>query len=265
MGRPARVSITRDRRTDGSITYALRIRVGGVDDRVPLGNTAEGWDEARVDVARRQQLAKIELGLWSPSASTVGSTYKEEPTFRELATDWLDARKQNPAIRSRTTELNEWQLRRYLAPFFGDLLPSQITSDKVKQYRRRIHAENAHIRAAAEAGVPLSDTRSKQPLRTLSNDSINKTLRTLAAILDEAEDGGWVARNVARGRRMPSRSNVVEPAGRSKSMSSWCWSKLRGNSTRSATSRQLLRRPLTCASFATTPGWSGTQSPSESA
>jgi integrase len=35
----------------------------------------------------------------------------------------------------------------------------------------------------------------------LGNDSINKTLRTLAAVLDEAEDHGWIARNVARGRR----------------------------------------------------------------
>ena len=38
-------------------------------------------------------------------------------------------------------------------------------------------------------------------LRTLSNESINKTLRTLALILDEAEDAGWIERNVARGRR----------------------------------------------------------------
>lgn len=86
-------------------------------------------------------------------------------------------------------------------PFFGHLLPSQITSDKVKQYRRRIQADNAQIRAAAEAGVPLRDGRNGQPLRTLSNDSINKTLRTLAAILDEAEDAGRVTRNIARGRR----------------------------------------------------------------
>ena len=72
------------------------------------------------------------------------TTHDEEPTFRELATDWLQARKQNPAIGPRTTELNEWQLRRYLAPFFGELLPSQITNEKVKQYRRhpmpRMHA-----------------------------------------------------------------------------------------------------------------------------
>jgi integrase len=201
MAPAAHVTITRDRRTDGSITYGLRIRVAGADERVPLGNSGEGWDEARADVARRQQVAKMELGLWTPRVRGIGKEYDEEPTFRELATDWLDARRQNPAIGPRTVDLNEWQLRRYLAPFFGELLPSQITSEKVKQYRRHIHSENARIRAAAETGTPFKDPRTGQMLRTLSNESINKTLRTLAAILDEAEDAGWVPRNVARGRR----------------------------------------------------------------
>ena len=201
MPRRPSIQITRDSRSDGSVTFGLRVRVGGADERVPLGNTNEGWDESRVETARRQLLAKIELGLWTPRRTDVGHDYDEEPTFRELATDWLEARKQNPAIQLRTTELNEWQLRRYLTPFFGELLPSQITAERVKQYRRRIHAENAHIRAAAEAGHPLRDPRMGQPLRTLSNDSINKTLRTLASILDEAEDVGFVTRNVARGRR----------------------------------------------------------------
>jgi integrase len=83
----------------------------------------------------------------------------------------------------------------------GQLLPSEITSDKLKDYRAHIHTENAQIRTASEAGRPLRDERSEQRLRTLSNESINKTLRTLAMILDEAEDRGWVDRNVARGRR----------------------------------------------------------------
>jgi integrase len=119
----------------------------------------------------------------------------------ELATDWLEARERNPAIRSRTTELNRSQLKRYLVPFFGELLPSQIPPGKVKQYRQQIHTENAQIRAAQEAGKPLRDPRTRQLLRTLANESINKTLRTLAVILDEAEDEGWVTRNVARGPR----------------------------------------------------------------
>lgn len=202
MPRRPGVQITRDRRADGSVTFGLRVRVGGADERVPLGNTGGGWDEVRAERAREQLLAKIHLGLWSPRQIPAAGSYDQEPTFRELATDWLDERRRNPAIRPRTIEHNEWQLSRYLAPFFGELLPSQITPAKVKEYRQHIHGENAHIRQAGEAGVPLRDPRSGQLLRTLSNDSINKTLRTLALVLDEAEDQGWVARNVARGRRM---------------------------------------------------------------
>ncbi|MGH2866322.1 MAG: tyrosine-type recombinase/integrase, partial [Solirubrobacteraceae bacterium] len=141
------------------------------------------------------------LGLWTPERRDRAGSNDEEPTFRELATDWLRARELNPAIRQRTTELNESQLKRYLLPFFGELLPTQITKDKVKNYRDRIHRENGEIRKAAKAGRPLRDPHSGQGLRTLSNDSINKTLLTLAMILDEAEDAGWVDRNVARGRR----------------------------------------------------------------
>ncbi len=201
MARPPRVQITRDSRTDGTVTFGLRVRVGGGDERVPLGNESDGWDEARADRARKQLLAKIELGLWSPRPTGSG-TYTEEPTFRELATDWLEERRQNPGIRPRTVELNEWQLRRYLAPFFGELLPSQITRSKIKEFRQHLHLENAQIRDAEAAGTPLRDERNAQRLRTLSNESINKALRTLAAILDEAEDAGWIAQNVARARRM---------------------------------------------------------------
>ena len=127
----------------------------------------------------KQLLAKIELGLWSPRPAERG-TFDEEPTFRELATDWLEERRRNPAIRPRTIELNECSSRRYLAPFFGELLPSQITRSKIKEYRQRIHLENEQIREAEAAGTPLRDERSGQRLRTLSNESINKTLRTLA-------------------------------------------------------------------------------------
>jgi integrase len=202
MGRPPHVQITRRARKDGSTTFGLRVRVSGTDESVPLGNSRDGWDEVRAETARRQFVAKIELGLWAPSPANVPATRsEEEPTFRELATDWLQSRKRNPAISTRTTELNESQLKRYLAPFFGELLPSQITANAVKAYREHIHIENEQIRQAAETHRPLRDPRTGQRLRTLSNDSINKTLLTLAQILDEAEDAGWIERNVARGRR----------------------------------------------------------------
>lgn len=201
MPRPASVQITRDPRKDGSVTFGLRVRTGGGDGRVPLGNSHDGWSEFRVQAARKQLLAKIELGLWTLGTDGTASDADEEPTFREIATDWLEDRKRNPAIRPRTTELNESQLTRYLLPFFGSLLPSQITSQKIKEYRRRIHEENAQIRAAADTGRPMVDHRTARRLRTLGNESINKTLRTLAQVLDEAEDATWIDRNPARGKR----------------------------------------------------------------
>jgi integrase len=203
MPRPKSVQITRDPRKDGSITFGLRVRANGADERVPLGNSDEGWDETRVETARKQLLAKIELDLWTPGERTSTSTaLGGEPTFRELATDWLADRKRNPGIRPRTRELNESQLTRYLLPFFGDLRPSRITPQTIKDYRRRIHEENEQIRGAAQNGNPLVNPRTKQRLKTLGNESINKTLQTLARILDEAEDGDWIDRNPARGRRM---------------------------------------------------------------
>jgi hypothetical protein len=170
-------------------------------------------------MSRRLPKRGCSADCWTHTRPAPGSSHTggagEEPTFRELATDWFTDRRANPAIRPRTVEHDLWQLTRYLLPFFGELRPSQITPATVKKYRRQIHDENAHIRAAADAGKPLRDQRG-QPLRALGNRSINTTLRTLAAVLDEAEDAGWVSRNVARGRRMRepverSRRDVLEP------------------------------------------------------
>lgn len=201
MPRAPGVQLRRRPRGDGTITYSLRVRVGRGDETVLLGNTGDGWDEARAERARQQLLAKIELGLWRPGGTLSETAANRESTFAELATEWLMDRERNPAIRERTTENDRWRLIRYLIPFFGEMPPSQITPQSIKQYRRRVHQHNEHIRLAREAGRPLRDTRTGQLLRTLSNDSLNKTLRTLALILDEAEDAGWVTRNVARGRR----------------------------------------------------------------
>ncbi len=201
MPRPGTVQITRSRRKDGTVTFSLRVRSSGADERIPLGNSQDGWDEIRVEQARKQLLAKIELGQWVPSGGRNGQQPSEEPTFRELATDWLHARKLNPAIKANTIAYNETQLTRYLAPFFGELRPSEITVAKIKEYRLRIHTENDQIRRSAEKGAPLRDQRMGQRIRTLSNSGINQSLRTLAQVLDEAEDAGWIERNAARSKR----------------------------------------------------------------
>lgn len=54
MARPPRVQIIRRPRTDGTITFSMRVRANGADERIPLGNEKEGWDEVRVEAARKQ-------------------------------------------------------------------------------------------------------------------------------------------------------------------------------------------------------------------
>lgn len=87
MPRPPGVELRRRARTDGTITYWLRVRVGGADESILLGNTADGWDEARADRARRRLLSKIELGLWRPGETGTDPSAEREPIFPELATE----------------------------------------------------------------------------------------------------------------------------------------------------------------------------------
>jgi integrase len=200
MPRPPGVQITRDRRKDGSITFGLRVRIRGADERVRSATPATAGTRSapRQPASNYSSRRNSANGPREPTPAIIATT---TPTFRELATDWLELRRRNPAIRGGTIQNNEWQLKRYLAPFFGELRPSQITTTKIKEYRQRIHAENEQIRSAEHAGRSLRDARTDQPLRTLANASINKTLQTLAMILDDAEDEGWIERNIARGRR----------------------------------------------------------------
>jgi hypothetical protein len=102
---PAGVQITRDRRKDGSITFSLRVRISGADDRVALGNTSDGWDEIGAEAARKQLLAKIELGLWAPRKGNARGLYGDkEPTFRE--TGWRRASATRPSVRRRSRTTN---------------------------------------------------------------------------------------------------------------------------------------------------------------
>lgn len=64
---------------------------GGADERIPLGNSQNGWDEIRAEAARKQLLAKIELGVWTPGRNTATEAEDSaEQTVREMAPDWLE-------------------------------------------------------------------------------------------------------------------------------------------------------------------------------
>jgi integrase len=90
----------------------------------------------------------------------------------------------------------------HLLPFFADQRPSEITATGVKQYMAAKQAEREE-RDAEIAAWRRKDPkkRGRMPARGLSNATINKTLKVLAQVLDEAVEDGLVAENVARGKR----------------------------------------------------------------
>lgn len=90
MPRPTRVQITRDSRKDGSVTFGLRIRAAGADEHVALGNSGEGWDEVRVEAARKQLLAKIERACGRPNRRTgiVEATQRSQQCGSSPPTGW---------------------------------------------------------------------------------------------------------------------------------------------------------------------------------
>lgn len=101
----------------------------------------------------------------------------------------------------------EWALSCHLLPYFARFRLSAITVEEVDRYRRVKVAEAERRRKAITDGRPLRDDAGRM-LRPLGSDSINKTLKILAAVLDQAIEYGRIPSrdghapaNPARGTR----------------------------------------------------------------
>ncbi len=184
-------------RQDGLRTYSLRFRVNGKRRSITLGTDAEGWSDRRAERKLEDVLAEIRVGMWRPPAPPEASD-EREMTFHEFASRWWAARKGE--LRHKTQLDYEWQLQKHLLPFFADYPVSEIDLPLVERYREDKLIERERVRAAAEAGHPIRDKRGQRRM-PMSNGSINKTLVTLAQILESAVERGLVDSNPASGRR----------------------------------------------------------------
>ena len=102
----------------------------------------------------------------------------------------------------RTSEQWRRALELHLLAYFKDLRPSEVTVAEVKRYMLAKQAEREERDAEIAAwGRRDPKKRGRKPLRGLSNASINKTLKVLAQVLDEAVDEGYVTETVARGKK----------------------------------------------------------------
>ncbi len=190
MPRPATGQVIVDERRR-SPTYGLRFRAYGRREYVALGTAAEGWTRAKAQTELQNILADVRRGIWRPVLVEVVEAPREIPTFHEFASEWFERQKieggrRGGGLSDTGTAALQWVISNHLLPAFASRRIDQITVEDVDRYR-------------------LGKVRDGK----LGVSSINKTLATLAAILETAVEYELIGRNPARGRRR--RLPVVAP------------------------------------------------------
>jgi integrase len=191
--------------------WAIRFRAGGKRRYVALGTADEGWNRQRAEAELRHTLADVERNAWQPYEPEPVEAPSEVPTFHTFASEWYEAGAAEWRVRTRIDY--RWRLTSHLLPHFASYPLSAITVEEVDRFRTAKVRESERLNAQRKAQAAKPPAERKQPLpRPLSHGSINKLIRLLAAILEQAVEYGYLDRNPAQGRKRllreskPSRS-----------------------------------------------------------
>lgn len=182
MPRPATGQVIVDKRRR-SPTFGLRFRAYGRREYVTLGTAAEGWTRARAQIELENTLADVRRGIWRPPVAEVVQAPRNMPIFHEFASEWFERQKveggrRGDGLSDTGKAALRWVISNHLLPAFASRRLDQITVEDVDRYR-------------------LAKVRDGK----LGVTSINKTLATLAAILETGVEYELIGRNPARGRR----------------------------------------------------------------
>ena len=182
MPRPATGQVIVDERRR-SATFGLRFRAYGKREYMTLGTAEEGWTRAKAETELQNILADVRRGIWQPPVVEVVQAPRAMPTFHEFASEWferqiLEGGQRGEGLSEAGKAALGWVISNHLLPAFALRRLDQITVEDVDRYR-------------------LGKVREGK----LSATSINKTLATLAAILESAVEYELIDRNPARGRR----------------------------------------------------------------
>lgn len=201
--------VTRTRKSTGSVlapngtrrSWTLRFRAYGKRHHVTLGRPEEGWDRRKAEAELENVLAAVRLGVWDPHGSAPDDAAEApaaEETFHVFASRWLESKERE--LRERTRVDYTWRLEAHLLPYFAAYPLSKITVRAVDEFREAKLTERERLIAQRklEAEKP-ADERRRLP-RPMSNGSINKLIRLLAAIMEQAVEWDLIPKNPAKGR-----------------------------------------------------------------
>lgn len=169
----------------------------------------EGTTRADAEKRLALVLAQVAVGEWKPPAPVPAiEPGKDDPLFWDFAEAWFDTNKHE--WREATRLDYQWQIETHLLPFFRNLRLSEITIEKVDDFRLAKLREAAEIKAAAEKGKPITDEytdkrgrRYVRKRKALSATSINKCLTRLSSILQSGveRESIVIERNTAAGSK----------------------------------------------------------------
>lgn len=199
MARPPTGQVL-ERRGKRGKTFALRFRAYGRREYLTLGSAAEGWTRAKAEEELQNALADVRRGIWqAPAPVSAAAEPVQTQTLHEFASAWVERNRHG--VDERTVEFWKWALAHVLEHFATTIL-SAITVERVDTYKtakvREREVLEEELRRWQKADP---QERGPRPTRPLSNTSINRTLRVLAQVLDDAVEYGHIDVNPARGRK----------------------------------------------------------------
>jgi integrase len=181
---------------DGDVGYGVRfLDQDGIRRYERCGLESQGWSRRRAEIARDEFVEEVALGTYRP---TVGFARDEsvDPLFEDFAREILAAHAIEVAPSSR--RFYENLFRHHLLPEFGHLRLSQITTERIDEYRHKRIRLMKQLRRAAEAGDPLRG-RDGRHLR-LSERTINHSISLLGLILQQGVRRRTIALTVNEAR-----------------------------------------------------------------
>ena len=206
MARPPSGQVVLRETQQGRI-YALRFHAYGRRRYLTLGSADDGWTKQRAEDELANVLADVRRGIWKPPLlEPEQQPQLEDPSFHQYASEWL-AQREHEGLAQKTIVAFRWSLINHLLPFFAEHRLTQITPREIKRYTQAKLAERNAIEQA-RADAHAKGERLHQ--RSLSNASINHTLRHLAQILEAAVDDELIPTNPASGSRR--RLKAAKPA-----------------------------------------------------
>lgn len=174
-------------------TFALRYRVPGHGRVYETLGEAPEWDPRRAADALADRLAAVRIGAWQPPRpEPVAEPAPAPKSLHVFASEWFERRRFE--VGERTSEHWRWALSNHLLAPLGRSDVGAIGPEQVDAFKTTKLAERERYERATEAD------RKKLPA-PLSNGSVNKCLKVLAMILDDAITyGHHPGPNPVRGR-----------------------------------------------------------------